>query len=90
MSRYILVEKSHRRLTLMQDEQPVADFPALVGAVEGPKERSMDHRTPEGEYTVAALLPDEDAVGAGYCKGLHVSYPATKDIARSSSKRDGI
>src|ERR1700722_795569 len=82
MGRFILVEKGLRRLILMQDGQPVADFPVLVGAVEGPKERSMDRRTPEGEYIVAPLLPDEDAVGTGYYKGLHVSYPAPKDINR--------
>jgi len=67
---------------LIQDGQVVSSFPVLVGAADGPKERSMDKRTPEGDYCVAALLPDEAAVGAGYCKGLHVSYPAPKDIDR--------
>lgn len=89
MERLIMVEKASRRLTLMQDGQAIAQYPVLVGAVDGPKERTNDSRTPEGEYQVAALLPDDASMdNNGYHKGLHVSYPAPHDIRRGLLRGD--
>ena len=81
--RMIVVDKVARTLTLVESGKVVARFPVLVGNNPGPKEREGDGRTPEGRYFVLRLLPDEAAVGAGYYKGLHLSYPEVKDAERA-------
>ncbi|CAN5704915.1 hypothetical protein BH11ARM2_BH11ARM2_07020 [soil metagenome] len=45
-------------------------------------------RTPEGCLFVLGLLPDEAAVGEGFYKGLHISYPRVEDALRGF--RDGL
>lgn len=81
----IVVDKSQRTLSLMGDDAVVATFPVLVGRNPGPKLREGDGCTPEGHYFVLRLLPDEDAVGKGYYKGLHLSYPSVSDADQALS-----
>lgn len=78
----IVVDKTQRTLALVTNGKTVASFPVLVGKNPGHKEREGDMRTPEGCYFVLRLLPDEEAVGEGYYKGLHLSYPDVSDAAR--------
>jgi hypothetical protein len=78
----IVVDKTRRTLSLVSNSKTLATFPVLVGESPGTKEREGDMRTPEGCYFVLRLLPDEDAVGEGYYKGLHLSYPDVSDAAR--------
>ena len=78
----IVVDKTKRTLSLVANSETIATFPVLVGQNPGTKEREGDMRTPEGCYFVYRLLPDEESVGAGYYKGLHISYPDVSDAAR--------
>ena len=78
----IVVDKTQRTLALVQSGLTVATFPVLVGRNPGTKEQEGDMKTPEGCYFVLRLLPDEEAVGEGYYKGLHISYPDVSDAAR--------
>ncbi len=79
-NRSIHVDKTLRRLRLLDAGAVVAEFPVLVGKLDGPKSRKNDDRTPEGDFRVSRMLPDEAAVGKGYYKGLHISYPERHDI----------
>ncbi len=78
----IVVDKTARTLSLVAHGETMACFPVLVGQNLGAKEREGDGRTPEGCYFVLRLLPDENAVGNGFYKGLHLSYPGIADAAR--------
>ncbi len=78
----IVVDKTARTLSLVANGETLTTFPVLVGQHSGTKEREGDMRTPEGCYFVLRLLPNEDAVGEGYYKGLHLSYPDVSDAAR--------
>ena len=78
----IVVDKTRRTLSLVANSETRATFPVLVGQNTGTKEREGDMRTPEGCYFILRLLPNEEAVGAGYYKGLHLSYPDVSDAAR--------
>ncbi len=78
----IVVDKTQRTLSLIKNSKNIATFPALVGLNIGTKEREGDMRTPEGCYFILRMLPDEEAVGEGYYKGLHISYPDVSDAAR--------
>lgn len=78
----IVVNKTTRTLSLVENGQVRACFPVLVGQNVGTKEREGDWRTLEGNYIILRLLPDEAAVGAGYYKGLHLSYPSVEDALR--------
>lgn len=78
----IVVDKTQATLSLVDNGKTLAAFPVLVGQNARTKEREGDMRTPEGCYFVLRLLPDEEAVGAGYYKGLHISYPDVSDAAR--------
>jgi hypothetical protein len=78
----VVIDKTARTLSLVEDGQTIATFPALLGKNSGPKEREGDMRTPEGRYFVLQLLPDETTAGTGYYKGLHISYPEVKDAEK--------
>jgi murein L,D-transpeptidase YafK len=78
----IVVNKTERTLSLVANSETVVTFPVLVGKNTGTKEREGDMRTPEGCYFVMRLLPDEESVGEGYYKGLHLSYPDVSDAIR--------
>jgi L,D-transpeptidase catalytic domain len=75
----IVVDKTARTLSLVENGHTIATFPVLVGQNPGTKRCEGDMKTPEGRYFVLRLLPDEAAVGTGYYKGLHISYPEIKD-----------
>ena len=77
----ILIEKSARRLTLLDgDHRPVFSCRiALGGCPEGPKERSGDQKTPEGEYFICLKKMGK------YGPSLGVSYPNEQDARRSGA-----
>ncbi len=81
----IVVDKTQRTLSLVDCGALVAVVPVLVGKNGGHKQQEGDMRTPEGRSFVLRLLPDEEAVGEGYYKGLHISYPDIADAVRGLS-----
>jgi murein L,D-transpeptidase YafK len=65
----ILVEKSHRRLTLLWKGTPVRSYRvALGGAPAGRKQCQGDNRTPEGLYRI-----DARNAASHYHRALYVS-----------------
>ncbi len=79
----ILVEKSHRRLTLLWKGKPVKSYDvALGGAPAGRKQCQGDNRTPEGLYRI-----DARNAASRYHRALHVSYPNAQDLANARRQR---
>lgn len=78
----ITVNKTARTLSLVRQGQVLFSCPVLVGQNPGAKQQEGDGKTPEGCYFILRLLPDENAVGKGYYKGLHISYPSLNDAAQ--------
>lgn len=78
----VLVEKSARRLTLMQNGSALKTYRVALGrAPVGPKEYEGDQRTPEGIYSIDFHKPDSD-----YHLALHISYPEQRDIDRAGAQ----
>lgn len=74
----ILIEKSARRLTLLDGEgKNLFSCPVALGRCPvGPKEREGDGRTPEGRYFVCLKKMGK------YGPSLGVSYPSEADARR--------
>src|SRR3970282_854024 len=67
----IIVDKSERRLFLMNDEKILRIYSIALGANPvGHKEIQGDSRTPEGRYTIDRRLSASD-----FHRALHISYP---------------
>jgi len=73
----ILIEKSARRLTLLQNGKQVRSWPMALGfSPIGDKSRQGDGRTPEGLFTINRR---NDA--SSYHLSLGLDYPHPEDIA---------
>ena len=76
----ILLEKSARRLTLLQNGEVLKSYRVALGRTpNGAKEYEGDQRTPEGIYSIDFHKPDSD-----YHLALHISYPEQRDIDRAA------
>lgn len=89
---YIVIDKQHFTLTLTApDGSPVKVYPIACGKNYGNKERSGDHKTPEGTFKINELLnakgiphdfhdgkgPIKDAYGPWF---LRLDVPGRRDI----------
>lgn len=75
----ILIEKSARRMTLMQGGKPVRSWPIALGfSPAGDKDREGDGRTPEGTFRI-----DRRNDQSSYHLSLGLDYPHPDDIARA-------
>jgi murein L,D-transpeptidase YafK len=80
----ILIEKSARRLTLLDGETPVRTYHVALGDSSlGDKEREGDRRTPVGEFYVCVKNPE-----SRYHLSLGLSYPNQEDADRGL--REGL
>jgi murein L,D-transpeptidase YafK len=80
----VLVDKSEKRLYLMQDGSVLRSFPVTFGGEpRGHKQQQGDQRTPEGRYML-----DYKNAGSRYFKSIHISYPNAQD--RASAKKRGV
>ena len=78
----VLVEKSGRRLTLLNQGSILKTYPVALGREPiGAKEEEGDQRTPEGIYRIDFHKRDSD-----YHLALHVSYPEQRDIDRATAR----
>jgi murein L,D-transpeptidase YafK len=76
----ILIEKSARTLTLIQNGQPVRSWRIALGfAPKGDKARQGDGRTPEGSFRI-----DRRNEASRYHLSLGLDYPQPDDIARAA------
>ena len=77
----LLVEKSARRLTVWENDQPTfACRIALGREPQGPKQRQGDGRTPEGSYFICLIKQQ-----GKYGRSLGLSYPNTADAVQALS-----
>jgi len=78
----VVVDKSERRLSLLDGERVVATYPVSLGAAPaGHKLEEGDERTPEGLYTLD--WRNERSIAF---LSLHVSYPSASDQARARAE----
>lgn len=77
----ILIVKHERKLYLLRDNSPLRSYRIALGlSPTGAKEREWDFRTPEGSYII-----DFRREHSRYFKALHISYPSSADLKRSSA-----
>lgn len=77
----IIIDKSARSLTLLQDGQPLRSYRIALGfAPDGDKARQGDGRTPEGRFRIAVR---NDA--SKYHLSLGIDYPQADDRARAAA-----
>lgn len=77
----IMVEKSARRMTLLQDGKPVRLYQISLGfSPAGDKSHQGDGRTPEGIYRINRLNK-----GSAYHLSLGLDYPLPADIAAAKA-----
>jgi murein L,D-transpeptidase YafK len=77
----ILIVKHERKLYLLRDNSPLRSYRIALGlSPTGAKEREWDFRTPEGSYII-----DFRQEHSHYFKALHISYPSSEDLKRSSA-----
>jgi murein L,D-transpeptidase YafK len=78
----VIVEKSARKLHLMQDGTPLRTFDIALGIrPNGDKEFEGDFRTPEGTYLLDLRNPNSE-----FFLSIHVSYPNRQDIREARAK----
>lgn len=78
----ILIEKSKRRLTLLNKNTPLKTYEISLGKEPvGKKTEEGDRRTPEGIYSI-----DRRKLNSKYHRALHVSYPNAEDSAQAKAR----
>lgn len=77
----IVIEKSARRMDLMQEGRVVRTYEIALGfAPTGDKDRQGDGRTPEGEFTI-----DRRNDRSAFHLSLGLDYPRPEDRARAAA-----
>jgi murein L,D-transpeptidase YafK len=75
----ILILKSARTLNLMSGGRILRTYKVALGRSPiGPKTRTGDHKTPEGEYVI-----DAKKANSRFYRALHISYPSADDSKRA-------
>jgi len=78
----VLIEKSKRRLTLLNKNTPLKIYEISLGKEPiGKKTEEGDGRTPEGVYSI-----DRRKLKSSYHRALHVSYPNQDDTAQAKAR----
>jgi|TARA_Y100001933_G_scaffold262327_1_gene319530 murein L,D-transpeptidase YafK len=75
----VLIDKSERKLVLLNGEQPLRTYSVALGAApKGAKQFEGDQRTPEGVYTI-----DYRNAASAFHLALRISYPNEADRVRA-------
>ncbi|MBT8087305.1 MAG: L,D-transpeptidase family protein [Gammaproteobacteria bacterium] len=78
----VLIEKSERKLHLLQDGDVFRTFDIALGIVPvGDKQQEGDFRTPEGSYVLDMRNPSSD-----YFLSIRVSYPDDQDLREARER----
>lgn len=78
----VLVDKSERKLYLLQGDEPIRTFDIALGIRPvGDKQHEGDFRTPEGKYRLDLRNPDSE-----YFLSIRVSYPNGQDIREARAR----
>ena len=79
----ILIVKSTRTMTLFRGRKVFKTYKVALGSVPaGPKRIQGDHKTPEGNYTIASRNERSQ-----FHRALRISYPSAADRARARQLR---
>lgn len=71
----VKVDKSKRRLYLLQGDQVVREYRIALGkSPKGHKQQEGDQRTPEGNYYLDFITQDSH-----FYRAIHISYPNPQD-----------
>lgn len=73
----VLVEKSIRRLTVLDGGKRVKRYRVVVGTNAGDKEQEGDRRTPEGDFYICYKNPQ-----SRFTLSMGLSYPSVEDAQR--------
>jgi len=77
------VDKSKRRMYLIDDHQIVHEFRIALGkSPKGHKRQEGDQRTPEGRYYLDFVIDDSE-----FYRSIHISYPNQRDIETAHTLR---
>lgn len=90
-TRLVVVDKSRQRLMVLRYLGKLAlefEYPCASGEKQGPKNASLDEKTPEGIYFVTKRFKDNKITVFGY-RALHLNYPNPQDRAQGRNG-DGI
>jgi len=78
----VLVEKSTRKLYLLNDGNVIKEYPVAFGKNPvGHKQEEGDGRTPEGSYTLDWRKKDSK-----FYRAIHISYPNEHDVAQAEAR----
>ena len=78
----VLVDKSERKLYLLQGDEAIRTFDIALGIRPvGDKQHEGDFRTPEGHYLLDMRNPNSE-----YFLSIHVSYPNGQDIREARAR----
>jgi len=78
----VLIEKSKRRLTLLNKNTQLKTYEISLGKEPiGKKTEEGDGRTPEGAYSI-----DRRKLKSSYHRALHLSYPNQEDSAQAKAR----
>ncbi|KGK13919.1 hypothetical protein EA24_14640 [Vibrio navarrensis] len=78
----VKVDKSKRRLYLMQGETVIREYRIALGKnPQGHKLQEGDHRTPEGDYTLDYVYEE-----SAFYRSVHISYPNETDLAQARER----
>ncbi|GAK82626.1 uncharacterized protein conserved in bacteria [Vibrio ponticus] len=76
----VTVDKSKRRLYLLDNDKVVREFRIALGKRPlGHKRYEGDQRTPEGVYKLEYVMEDSQ-----FYRSIHISYPNEQDLAKAS------
>lgn len=78
----VLVDKSERRLYLLERGRVLRDYHIALGAhPRGHKHQQGDERTPEGTYIL-----DYKKADSAFHRAIHISYPNDADLSRARAR----
>ncbi|NOH78859.1 L,D-transpeptidase family protein [Vibrio sp. RE86] len=78
----VKVDKSKRRMYLIDNNEIVKEFRIALGAQpKGHKMQEGDQRTPEGRYYLDFVLDDSE-----FYRSIHISYPNKSDLAYADKR----
>lgn len=78
----VRVDKSERRMYLIDDEDVIREYRVALGAnPKGHKREEGDQRTPEGIYVLDYVKND-----SSFYKAMHISYPNLQDTEAAAQR----
>ncbi|MBF0611791.1 MAG: L,D-transpeptidase family protein [Magnetococcales bacterium] len=75
------VYKSKGQMVLFREGKELRRYDVALGRTAGRKDRALDGKTPEGQYTIDSRYGE----GSNYYSSLHLTYPNEEDLATAKA-----